>query len=103
MKNLKSTDPRKKIVLNLLKARAGNYCSKVTNVKDHEDGNFSGDCHRYLSSSGKYEHLGQFCVQYVPPGQILLPVSPGAAIAPGQPLFTGPADDVDNDSGGYRY
>ncbi len=60
---IKSTDPRKKLILRLLKTRAGNYCSKVTNVAEEDYGNFSGDCYRYSSSSGKYELIGRFCVQ----------------------------------------
>jgi len=57
-KNVKSTDPRKALIMVALKKASG--ANKVTLVKEHADGRFEGHClkgNRY-----GYESLGTFTV-----------------------------------------
>ena len=60
MKHVKSTDPIKKSVVAALKVASG--ANKITLVKDHEDGTFSGHCLKGNRSG--YESLGTFTVDF---------------------------------------
>jgi hypothetical protein len=53
-----SKDPRKaQAVTNLKQISRG---TKVTNVKYHGTGFYSGDCFKHIAGSNKYEPLGTF-------------------------------------------
>lgn len=54
-KHIKSTDPRKKLITNLLKTKTG--ANKVTNVYETDE-DFQGDCLKGNRSG--YEKLGTF-------------------------------------------
>ena len=56
MKNVKSDNPIKKIVVSRLKASSG--ANRVTLVKDHGDGTFSGHCLK--GDRAGYTSLGTF-------------------------------------------
>ena len=59
-KHVKSTDPRKKSIVEALKRVSGG--NKVTLVKEHDDGRFEGHCLR--GNRYGYESLGTFIVTY---------------------------------------
>lgn len=58
MKNVKSTDPRKKQVVNAIKAKSG--ANKVTLVKQLRDGSFQG--HAMKGDRQGYQSLGMVTV-----------------------------------------
>jgi hypothetical protein len=59
MKNIKSTDPRKKAITNAIKAKSGG--TKVTLVKELNDGTFQGHALK-TNGKGPQTSLGFFTV-----------------------------------------
>ena len=60
MKNIKSTDPRKKLISNAIKAKSGG--SKVTLVKELNDGTFQGHALKTKGRDQPQDSLGFFIV-----------------------------------------
>lgn len=60
MKNIKSTDPRKKLIVSAIKAKTG--ASKVTLVKDLGDGTFQGHALKITARNLPQESLGTVTV-----------------------------------------
>ena len=57
-KRVTSTDPRKPAIVAKLKAASGG--TKVTNVFEHRDGSFTGDCMTKQPGERQWTNLGQF-------------------------------------------
>jgi hypothetical protein len=60
MKNVKSTDPRKKSITNAIKAKSG--ATRVTLVKELNDGTFSGHALKTNGRGKEQTSLGFFTV-----------------------------------------
>lgn len=59
-KNVHSKDPRKPAIVAALKIKSGG--TKITDLRELNDGRFEGDAYRHMPGARRYFGLGRFIV-----------------------------------------